>query len=41
MLVGGQALLAAWSADPEQLRLVNALCRFVLPARAVRPDGPA
>jgi predicted RecB family nuclease len=32
VLVGSPALLSAWSEDPERLRLVNALCRFVLRA---------
>ncbi len=40
VLVGSPALLRAWSADPERLRLVNALCRFVLQATPV-PDRPA
>ena len=32
VLVGSPALLSAWSEDPERLRLVNALCRFVIQA---------
>lgn len=29
IMVGNPALLRAWSPDPERLRLVNAVCRFV------------
>jgi predicted RecB family nuclease len=46
VLVGSPTLLSAWSEDPERLRLVNALCRFVIGAYAVTnqpaegPRGP-
>jgi predicted RecB family nuclease len=39
VLVGSPALLTAWSEDPERLRLVNALCRFVLQARGLGPEA--
>lgn len=34
IMVGSSDLLRTWSEDPENLRLVNALCRFVLDAEA-------
>jgi superfamily I DNA and/or RNA helicase len=36
VMVGSPALLSAWSEDPERLRLVNVLCRFVLCAKSCR-----